>query len=111
MRATLPDLFWLSTAWESSSCGEGARVGSEAAADAAAEAAAEEAAEAAEEEAVAGGGGRVLGERERAARAEAALMLLTELLRPGVWHGASVWRGGDGVAAYPSPYPYPYPYP
>ena len=73
--------------------------------------AAEEAAEAAEEEAVAGGGGRVLGERERAARAEAALMLLTELLRPGVWHGASVWRGGDGVAAYPSPYPYPYPYP
>ena len=26
-------------------------------------------------------------------------MLLTELLRPAVWHGASVWRGGDGVAA------------
>ena len=40
-----------------------------------------------------------LGEAEQAARAEAALMLLGELLRPGVWHGASVWRGGDGVAA------------
>ncbi len=36
-------------------------------------------------------------------------MLLTELLRPGVWHGASAWRGGDGVAAYPYPFPYPYP--
>ena len=40
-----------------------------------------------------------LSEAEQAARAEVALLLLGELLRPGVWHGTSVWHGGDGVAA------------
>jgi hypothetical protein len=78
----------------------------EAAAAAAAVAAAEEEVEAEAEAAAMGEAGEEdgaeVGERRceaAAARAECALMLLQELLRPGVWHGAAVWRGGDGVAA------------